>query len=109
MGWSVGLIKEQSCPLTLSGWVLDGHVLEPQDVLVRQELEKLNLAKGGNGKLVIIVSAVLGRGWGGASTYAILFMMHDDFLQGDKGAGLAQAGAVNLTELSLVYAIVVRL
>lgn len=86
--------------------MLDGHVLESQDVLVRQELEKLNLAKGGNGKLMIIVSAVLGRG--GASTYAILFMMHDDFFQGDKGAGLAQAGTVNLTELPLVYAIVVR-
>lgn len=55
----------------------------------------------------MIVSVVLG--WGGASTYAILFMMHDDLFQGDKCAGLAQAGAVNLTECSLVYAIAARL
>ena len=31
-------------------------------------------------------------------TYAILFVVHDDFLQGDEGAGFARSGTVNLTE-----------
>lgn len=30
-------------------------------------------------------------------TYAILFVVHDDFLQGDDGAGFPRSGSVNLT------------
>lgn len=30
-------------------------------------------------------------------TYAILFVVHDDFLQGDDGAGLPRSGSMNLT------------
>ena len=46
----------------------DGHLLEGQDVGVRQHLEQLDLAQGGNGK-------------------AILFVVYQDLFEGDDGAG----------------------
>lgn len=31
--------------------MLDSHILQPQDILVRKQLEELNLTKSGDGEL----------------------------------------------------------
>lgn len=62
--------------------MLDGHVLEAQDILVREELEKLDLPERRDGE-------------------AVLFIMHNNFLQGDEGACLLRTGLVDLAECTL--------
>jgi hypothetical protein len=42
--------------------VLDSHILKPENVLVRQKLKKLDLAKGSNRELGF-VSVALSVGW----------------------------------------------
>ena len=60
----------------------DSHLLEGQDVGVRQHLEQLDLAQGGDGK-------------------AILLVVYQDLFEGDNGAGSFGAGLGDDTEGTL--------
>lgn len=66
--------------------MLDSHVFQPENVGVRQQLEQLDLSQGGNGELGAGQSD---PGMRVTATYAILFVMHDNLLQGDERARLA--------------------
>jgi hypothetical protein len=60
----------------------DSHLLQSQDVGVRQHLEQLDLAQGGDGK-------------------AILFVVDQDLFESDNGAGAFGAGLGDDTEGAL--------
>lgn len=57
--------------------MLDRHVLQAQDILVGEKLEKLNLPER-------------------CDREAVLLVVHDDFLQGDEGARLLRTCLVDL-------------
>lgn len=99
--------------------MLNRHVLEFQDILVREELHELDLAEGGDGKLWRIVVSERGdcavaeesiapRSRLAVSlsrpecsgTYAVFLVVHDDLLERDMGAGLFRACAMDLTTLA---------
>lgn len=89
---------------TLLGRVLDGHVLEADDILVRQQLEQLDLSQGGDGKLDGDMARLADKETTMINpprplyeTYAVFLVVHDDLLEGHEAARLARAGTVDLT------------
>jgi hypothetical protein len=74
--------------------VLDSHVFQPNNVLVRQEFEELDFTEGCDGKLRVLAVAVA---MSAVPTYAVFFVIDYNLLEGDECVSLSRARAVYLT------------